>query len=588
MVTGSTGMAPAAEWRDVAVRYPYAEADAVGPVTLDVRRGEVLLLLGSSGAGKSTLLATLTGLVPQTMPADVSGEVRVFGEAAASRRPAQWSTTVARLFQNAEETLCGMTIGDEVAFALENRALPVAEIEARMAAAMQAVGLEPQERGRRTMALSGGEKQIVALAALLAQDAALVVVDEPTAHLAPAAAARLSELVLARKEGRSVIVVDHRLDGLVGSVDRVAVIDGDGRLMAEGDPRTVFVTHREALAAQGIWRPVATELSAELAAAGMMLEPTPLDIGEAIRGLEGLAPDRRAAARPQVARFVSERLAQPAQDHGAVAARLEGAACAPFLGPVVLENIDLVLHTGEAVAILGANGAGKSTLGASLAGLLRLKAGRRDGGPGGMAFQNPEGQFVAGSVGEEIAAALGIGARGYDLPPPPPPCKAWWRGRTTTHRDDPGHGAEADAARIAAVLRAWRLDGLAARHPFELSQGQKRRLALACLVEPARFPLLVLDEPTAGLDAAGVEGLSRVAQSLRGRGTALAIITHELDFALATCPRAVIVGEGRILADGPCPALLADRDLMRRAGLETPALLDLAAWVEAIAAVAAC
>lgn len=566
MVTGSIAGTPAATWRDVAVRYPHAEADAVGPVTLDVRQGEVLLLLGPSGAGKSTLLATLTGLVPQTMPADVSGEVEVFGAAAASRRPAQWSTTVARLFQNAEETLCGMTIGDEIAFALENRALPAAEIEARVAAAMRAVGLAHAERGRRTMALSGGEKQIVALAALLAQDAALVVVDEPTAHLAPAAAARLAELVLARRNGRTVIVVDHRLDGLVGSVDRVAVLDRDGRLMAAGEPRTVFVAHREALAAQGIWRPVATELAADLAAAGVALEPTPLDIGEAIRGLDGLAPGQREAARTLAAGFVSKRLAPPPPDGAAVVARLSGAACAPFLGPVVLEGIDLAVRAGEAIAILGANGAGKSTLGASLAGLLRLKRGRRDGASGGIAFQNPEGQFVAGSVGEEIEAALGTGAR------------------AVAH----GRGAEAGAARIAAVLRGWRLDGLEARHPFELSQGQKRRLALACLTAADRFGLLVLDEPTAGLDAAGVEGLTRRIGALRARGTALAIITHELDFALSTCPRAVIVGEGRILADGPCPALLSDRALMRRAGLERPALLELAAWADVGAEADAC
>lgn len=545
----------AATWRDAAVRYPFAAADAVGPVTLEVQQGEVLLLLGPSGAGKSTLLATLTGLVPQTMPADVSGEVEVFGEAASARRPAQWSAVVSRLFQNAEETLCGMTIGDEVAFALENRALPADAIEARVAAAMQAVGLSPDERGRRTMALSGGEKQIVAIAALLAQDAALAVVDEPTAHLAPAAAARLRETILARAGGRTVIIVDHRLDGLVGQVDRVAVLGRDGRLLAEGSPHTVFSRHHAALEAQGIWRPVAADLAAELDASGVALEPPPLAIDAAIRGLDGLAPEQRETARRLAEGFVATRLARPAPGAGEIVARLSGAACAPFLGPVVLEGIDLAVHAGETVAILGANGAGKSTLGASLAGLLRLKRGRRDGRPAGIAFQNPEGQFVAGSVDEEIEAALGKGA---------------------------------DAARIGAVLRDWRLDGLEARHPFELSQGQKRRLALACLTAADRFGLLVLDEPTAGLDAAGVAALARTAEALRARGTALAIITHDLDFALATCPRAVIVGEGRILADGPCPALLADRALVGRAGLERPALLDLAAWTRAGAEAAAC
>jgi energy-coupling factor transport system ATP-binding protein len=141
---------------------------------------------------------------------------------------------------------------------------------------------------------------------------------------------------------------------------------------------------------------------------------------------------------------------------------------------------------------------------------------------------------------------------------------------------------------MAAVLRAWRLDGLKARHPFELSQGQKRRLALACLTAADRLGLLVLDEPTAGLDAAGVEALACTVEALRARGTALAIITHDLDFALATCARAVIVGEGRILADGATRGLLADRDLMRRAGLETPTLLDLADWADADAKVEAC
>lgn len=545
MATKPTDMAPAVEWRDVAVRYPYAEADAVGPVTLAVRQGEALLLLGPSGAGKSTLLATLTGLVPQTMPGEVFGEVLVFGEAATSRRPAQWSAMVSRLFQNAEETLCGMTIGDEVAFALENRALPADVIDARVATALEAVGLSAADRDRRTMALSGGERQIVALAALLAQDAALVVVDEPTAHLAPAAAALLRETILKRRDGRTVVIVDHRLDGLVGHVDRVAVLDGAGRIIVTGEPRRVFSEHRDALEAQGIWRPLASDLAAELAMAGLALVPPPLSIDEAIRALDTMAPHRQEVARRLAAGFVSRRLATPAQDTGDAVARLAGAACAPFLGPVVLERIDLAIHAGETVAILGANGAGKSTLGASLAGLLRLKRGRRDGRPGGIAFQNPEGQFIAGSVGEEIAAAL---------------------------------GESADAARIAAVLRDWRLDGLEARHPFELSQGQKRRLALASLTAADRFGLLVLDEPTAGLDAEGVEALARTIEALRARGTALAIITHELDVALSTCARAVIVGKGRILADGLTQDLLGDRDLMRRAGLETPAILDLAAW----------
>jgi energy-coupling factor transport system ATP-binding protein len=211
------------------------------------------------------------------------------------------------------------------------------------------------------------------------------------------------------------------------------------------------------------------------------------------------------------------------------------------------------MRQGEVLGILGANGAGKSTLGLCLAGLLPLKAGTRKGKLGGYAFQRPESHFTEGSVAEEIASFL------------------------------PKHWPEAGKReRVAEALATWGLDGLGNRHPFELSQGQKRRLALASLTVMDRWPILVLDEPLAGLDARGAEKLTQTIEMLHAQGRSIAVITHDMDFALRLCPRSIVVGEGGILADGPTPRLMEDAGLMQRAGLTEPVHMQAVRWLQRV------
>ncbi len=512
-------MIPVASWQNVAVRYPYHQETAVGPVSMAVRPGERVLLLGPSGSGKSTLLQTLTGLIPQSILADVAGGVRLFGQEPGARPPAQWASQVAQLFQNPEHMLCGMTVADEVAFALENQGLAATEIECRVAVALDRVGVPHDQRDRRTMTLSGGEKQLVALAAMLAQDAPLLVVDEPTAHLAPAAASRLRNLLLAsRQASRGALIVDHRLDGMLGMIDRVVAIGADGTVIDAGEPRQFFRRCRAKLVANGIWVPLAVELDAALIAAGIRLAGLPpLTMSEVVAALAALDHGRRTLAQEVARSFAARELAaaRARQAETDIVAALSSVHCAPLFGPVALRDVSLALHRAETVAIIGRNGSGKTTLGATLAGLLRPRHGRRSGPMGSICFQNPESQFLSGSVREEL---------------------------TTAPADR--HLAE------------WGLAGLGERHPLELSQGQKRRLALAMMTAGRKPPLLVLDEPTAGLDAAGKSLLRQRIDSLAGQSSAIAVITHDLDFALAVCRRAVIVGEGRVLADGPIIPLM--------------------------------
>jgi len=547
---------PVAEWRGVDVVYPFAARPAVGPVDLSIRQGERVLLLGPSGSGKSTLLLTLTGLVPDSIPAEVRGEVRLSGDDVLTRKPWAWASQVAQYFQDADQTLCGMRVEDELAFALENRALPPECIAQAVTEVMRKVGVPEEWRRRRSTQLSGGERQLVALAAVLVQDAPLFVADEPTAHLAPEAARRLHAL-LTGERGRAVLIVDHRLDGLIEAIDRMVVLGRDGTIIAEGEPRTIFREKRALLQSHGIWCPAASALDAQLVRAGVAAPRAPLSVEEALAHLAPeSAPDHRIeSARPAVEAFVASAKPSVAMGEAPALVQLLQADCAPFLGPPVLRGVDLAVREGEIVGVLGRNGAGKSTLGLSLAGLLPLKKGVRKGPPGGYAFQRPESQFTAGSVREELLTA--------------------WPKRM---------GAEEKAARTNAVLEDWGLTALAANHPFELSQGQKRKLALASLTLSNRWPLLVLDEPMAGLDAHGAALLTQQILALHGKGRTIVLITHDMDLAMKLCPRSIVVGEGGILADGRTEELMNDAALLARAGLAEPACLAAMRWLKAVTA----
>jgi energy-coupling factor transport system ATP-binding protein len=307
-------------------------------------------------------------------------------------------------------------------------------------------------------------------------------------------------------------------------------------MLAEGPPRTLFREQHRALKERGIWSPLASQLDAALIDAGIVLDPAPLILAEIFASLP-------VEARPIVEAFCAERVSaipSPAQP----LVRLEAADCAPFLGPTVLRNVSLEIRAGEVLGILGPNGVGKSTLGACLAGVLRLKAGRRNGPIGGIAFQSPETQFTEGSALEEVMVV------------------------------------SRDRTKATEILTRWGLSDVSRTHPYQLSQGQKRRLALATLTANDHWPLLVLDEPLAGLDANGAAEVERDIERLRRAGHAVALITHDMDFTLKICPRSIVVGEGGILADGPTSQLLRDEKLLARAALLPPAIAPALHWLE--------
>ncbi|MFF2487338.1 ABC transporter ATP-binding protein [Microbacterium sp. NPDC058062] len=540
--------------RELGITHDGETTPAPASVSFDVAPGEVVLLLGPSGSGKSTLTLALNGLLPQAVPATVTGSVEVDGLDTQATPVAELSTRVGMVFQDPDAQLVTGTLLDEVAFGPENLRMPVAEVLARAEEALRRVGLWERRRENPDR-LSGGGRQRLAIACALAMGSPLLVLDEPTANLDPAGIeevyAALAELVAAGD--RAILLVEHNLDAAVGFVDRVMVLDHDGFLAADGSVDDVLRGRAEDLHAMGVWLPVSTIAALRLRRAGFRLDPLPLtpdELGAALDAESGADRESeafrlRAPERP------------PLDDRGAEALITVRGLTLRRGRTEVLHDVDLDIPRGAFVAVVGANGAGKTSLIHALAGVVSppkgtvhvdgLDVGRADArtlsSRIGFVFQNPEHQFIAHTVFDEIAHGL-----------------------RRQHLSD-----DEVRARTAALLERFGLTAKAESHPFLLSGGQKRRLSVGTALV-AGAPVLVLDEPTFGQDRARADELLSLLSELNAEGTTIIVVTHDMQLVTDYADRAVILSDGRVLAEGPTADLFADDALIARAGLRPPPL----------------
>lgn len=519
-----------AEIAGLTLRHIGRRVPAIRDLSFRWERGERLLLLGPSGSGKSTLALCLDGVIPHAVEAHwESGDVRVEGAATRAVGLAALSSTVGVVFQDPETQLVMLEIDDEIAFGLENHAVPREAMAATIASARAETGLTDVRAP--IAALSGGTKQRVALASILALGPRGLVLDEPTANLDPAGAHEVLRAVarLVADRERSLLLIEHRLDDVLGLIDRVVVLDAEGRLALGGTPREVFVDGIERLAGLGVWVPQLRRLAVLLGSDALPLDPAEaaaLIVERWPAGARGPAVAGRAGAPVVRADRVGYRY--PASRRAA------------------LEDASLTIGRGELVAIVGPNGAGKSTLGLVLAGALEADSGSVERlGRCAYVFQYPEHQFVTRTVVDEVRVTLR--ARGL---------------------------ASAAIDRLALeLLERAGLAALAGANPYTLSHGQKRRLSVATALA-AEPEALILDEPTFGQDERTTDVLVETLDALRAEGRAIVAITHDLGLVADHATRAVALANGRIAFDGPPADLFADDTLLARCALRRPPVAE--------------
>jgi energy-coupling factor transport system ATP-binding protein len=551
-VAGSPGAAPrddrtapathAVALEDVSYTYPDGERPALSRISFEVAAGEMLGVMGASGAGKSTVAKCLNRIVPEFEGGAFAGVVRVGGRSLDGARVWEVAPQVGMVFQDFEAQLFSTNVAHEVAFAMEQVGMDREEMVRRIRPALEAVGLGGFEH-RDPTSLSGGEKQRLAIASVLALRPAVIVLDEPTTDLDPEGKGEVFALIRSlREQGLSLVVIEHEAEVLRGA-DRLVLIR-EGEIIAEGTPRDLM-TRIELLEECGVHPP---DLNRVLALLGIAAYAANVDEAEALirRALPRLGASSRSsdASSAPASRGTGLREGAVLETPADGAARADDAR--PLVevravsfnypdGPRVLDSIDLRIAPGDFVAIIGQNGSGKTTLAKHLVGLLRPSAGvvmlngrdRATMRPAetaaevGYVFQNPDHQIFAATVEDEVA----FGPRNFDFAP----------GDVERRCDE--------------VLRAVGLENARKLDPFLLGKGERQRLAVASVLA-LRPRLLILDEPTTGLDYREQRRMMALVTELNRDGIAIVMITHTPWLVAEYARRVVLMRRGRKLYDG--------------------------------------
>ena len=542
---------PLVEFSHFGFQYNAQSRPTLYDIDLTVRRGEKVLIAGPSGCGKSTLAHAVNGLIPFSYKGEITGSLKINGKESRDMSVFEISHTVGTVLQDQDGQFIGLTVAEDIAFALENDCVETDELHRRVAeiADLVSIGTHLHYAPNR---LSGGQKQRVSLAGVMVNDVDLLLFDEPLANLDPATGKQAIELIdeLQKKTGAAVIIIEHRLeDVLWRDVDRIVLMQS-GRILADCSPDELL--SGSLLKENGIREPLyLTALKYAGVAITPDMEPHSIrtvklteEDRERVRGWYRDTPPLPPEAEKPVLLEVKNLNFRYSEE-----------------GRQVIRDISLTIREGELMAIAGQNGAGKSTFAKLLCGfempqsgsltfagenLLELSIKERADRIG-YVMQNPNQMISKVQIFDEVALGL----------------------RTRKVPEDEVKRRVEDTLKICGLwpFRSWPVSAL--------SYGQKKRVTIAAILvlEPK---LIILDEPTAGQDYRHYTDIMEFIKSLNARGITVAMITHDMHLMLEYARRAVVFTDGQVIADDTSAGVLTDREITRQASLKETSLYDLA------------
>jgi energy-coupling factor transporter ATP-binding protein EcfA2 len=557
------------EVRDLTFSYSASEEKALKGITLDIRRGEYVAIVGANGAGKTTFCLHINGVLPVVLGGRMGGRILVLGQEPCDHHVYETAQNVGMVLQDPEAQLFSADVLSEVAFAAENRGIPREEMKKQIEWALDVVRLKDYISGFSAK-LSGGQKQRLAIAANLVIRPEILVLDEPTSQLDPIGTSEVFSTLRDLNEdvGMTIIVATHKCDQISYFADRIVVLE-EGNLILEDTPRKVFCQVprlRKALVHVPDVAELDYQLWMRLNHDGKRLEgPTEANItlDEARKAIAGYV--KAGVLRPtdsfktglgrSVPEVIEERSADIILDVENVSFRYSEGA------PLALSDVSLEVRRGEVMGIIGQNGAGKTTLMKCITGLLKPTAGRirinnqevagldalEIAKLAGLILQNPDNQLFQMSSREEIE----FGLRNLGL-------------------------SEAEIKeRVDEVLNLTGMEAYRETYPFKLSLGDRRKLAVASIF--AMHPsILIFDEPTTGQDFAGRYQLSDLAIRLNRLGATIIMISHDMSLIARYTQRTVVMGKSKILLDAPTRDVFSHTEVLDSTFLEPPPAIQLA------------
>lgn len=541
---------PIISFKNFSFQYRAQKKPTLQDINLDIYSGERVLIAGPSGSGKSTLAACINGLNPFSNPGECSGTLMVDGVDAPHSSIFDLAAHVGTVLQDPDGQFIGLTVGEDIAFSLENNCTPQPEMKEIVQHAAELVGIE-NHLGFAPHELSGGQKQRVSLAGVMVDDVKILLFDEPLANLDPATGKQAIELIdtIQQKTDTTVLIIEHRLeDVLWRNVDRIVLVN-EGRILADMRPDDLL--SGSLLAENGIREPL--YLTA-MRYAGIAVTPE-----KHPAHIDSVVLDKADTARLH-SWFQAEPLPAPKPAPEPLL-EVKNLCFGYNKGQHTLQNVSFSIGKGEMVSIVGRNGAGKSTLSKLICGFEAQDSGgiylngkdlkdeniRRRAKHIGYVMQNPNQMISKTMIYDEVAMAL----QGSGL------------------TEEQIREKVEDTLKVCGLypFRNWPVSAL--------SFGQKKRVTIASvLVQDPE--LILLDEPTAGQDFRHYTDIMEFLQGLNTRGVTVVMITHDMHLMLEYTPRALVFCDGQLIADRSASAVLCDPELIERAALKETSLYTLA------------